>query len=104
VDVLRGTTLNAYGDEVPGTTPAVSGVPMSLIERTRLVRDPSTGELRRVAYVAGRCKADTDIRESDRIRDARTGVVYMVLGRRTAGSIVGLEDLELDLLRATQDR
>ena len=104
VNVLRGTTLNAYQDEVPATTPALSGVPISLIERTALQRDTATGESRRVAYVAGRCKAGTDIRESDRLQDTRTGVVYAVLGKRTPGSIVGLADLELDLIRTTQDR
>ena len=104
VDVLRGTTLDAYGDEVPGTAPVEAGVPMSLIERVRLVRDSASGEYRRVAYVQGRCMAGVDIRDSDRVRDTCTGVIYTVLARRTPGSIVGLADLEVDLLRATQDR
>ena len=103
-DVLRGSTLNEYQDEVPGGAPIHSGVPVSILERSRITRDPSTGESRTMRYVVGRAVAGLDIRESDRVHDRRTGEIYAVLSLRTRGSIVGHADLEMELVRTTQDR
>lgn len=103
-DVLRGSTADAYGDDVPGSTPVLAGEPIAIIETTSRTRDPATGELRSIISCTGRLRGDRDVRESDRIMDLTSGVIYAVLGSRTRGSIVGLADLELDLARTTQDR
>lgn len=103
-DVLRGSTTDVYGDEVPSGDAVHSGVPVSILERSRITRDPATGEARTMRYVVGRAVAGLDIRESDRVHDRRTGEVYAVLSLRTRGSIVGHADLEMELVRTTQDR
>lgn len=104
VAVLRGETVDAYGDAVAGSVAVAEGVPASLLERSRVTNDPATGEARTVTYSVARLKAGTDVVESDRIRDERAGVTYSVLSIRTRGSIVGHADLELELVKARQDR
>jgi hypothetical protein len=103
-DVLRGSTTDAYGDDVPGATAVLTGEPISIIESGSTTYDPATGESRSAIRCLGRMRGDRDVRESDRIHDLTSGVYYSVLGSRTRGSIVGLADLELDLARTAQDR
>lgn len=101
VEVTRGTTQNAIGDDVDSTTP-VAGlleVPIGITERSRKVFSQESDEVRTVRYVVGRIQnGNTDIRKGDRLRDLRTDRVYYVEevtgGERT---IAGTSPLSLDL-------
>lgn len=76
--LLRGTTTDALGDEVdePTVVRGFGSVPVSLIERSRNVQDPSTGTWRTVAYLVARVPANLPVQDGDRLRDLRTGVIY----------------------------
>lgn len=76
----------------------IKNEPFSLIERTRRIELPETGELRTVRYGIGRCKGTLDVRQGDRIRDRTTGAIWHVNEKSGGGrSIAGLSDLVLDL-------
>lgn len=101
ISVLRGTTTNAFGDEVDNFTVAASGIPASLIEQTRQMFTRESTEPRVVRYTVGRVTAGTDIRQNDVLLDERTSVKYIVQAVSGLGNPVRMEDLRLDLKRTS---
>jgi hypothetical protein len=99
--VLRGTTTDTYGDEKDTDTPVATGIPCALTEQTRRVttRDDPTPRIIRSAI--GRVTAGTDITDQDRLRDERTGEVYIVDAVSSMNSAAVAADLRLDLRRTT---
>lgn len=103
LDVLRGTATTPMGDEIETTDgPAhLSNLPASLIERTRRVFMPESGEVRTVRYGIARLKPGTDVKNTDTLRDRTTGRLWEVNeisgGERT---LAGRSDLVLDLRSA----
>lgn len=91
--------LNDLGDEVPSdvVVPDRSKVPASLIERTRDVYDPATGERRTVRKVVARLYANVPVSEDMRIKDNATGKLYAVEEITASRSIAGMATLTLDL-------
>lgn len=102
VDVLRGTTTNAYGDTVDADTPVpgLTGLPASIIERSQRVHAPKDGQDRIVRIVKGRMANGTAVRKGDRLRDA-TGVVYIIDNLYQQANPFWRQDLSLDLSRTT---
>ncbi len=78
VSILRGTTTDDYGDEQDTDTPVATGVPASLTEQSRRVTTRDDPTPRIVRYAVARLPARTDVTDQDRIRDERTGAVYIV--------------------------
>lgn len=78
VDVLRGTTTDAYGSIVDSTSVAIPGVPASIIERTQKVHEPKEGEDRIIRVFKCRVPAGTGLERGDRLRDRATGQIYIV--------------------------
>lgn len=79
VSVYRGTTTNDYGDEVDtDTTPVYVNVPASLIAQTRTQRNPSSGEVRVTHVVKCRIPRNRAVQKGDRVKDERTGQVYLL--------------------------
>lgn len=101
VTILRGTTTDGYGDEVDTDTPVRTGVPASLIEQTRRVTTRDDPTPRIIRYTVGRVTAGTDVTDQDRIRDERTGAVYIVDAVSSMNTAALAADLRLDLRRTT---
>lgn len=99
--VLRGTTTDGFGDEVDLDTPVYTGLPFSLIEQSRRVSDPATGTPRIVRVVYGRTNAGTDLLTADRLRDERTGSVYVINAVTQQAGVGGTPDLRIDMERVT---
>ncbi len=99
--VLRGTTTDGYGDEKDTDTPVATGVIASLTEQSRRVTTRDDPTPRIVRYAVARVPAGTDIRDQDRVRDERTGAVYIVDAPSSMANPAMTVDLRLDLRRTT---
>ena len=101
LSVLRGTTTDEFGDDADNSTVVASGIPCSLIEQIRQAYTPENPTPRVVRYSIGRVNADTDIRESDRVKDERTNRTYIVQAVSQTGGLGMVNDLRLDLKYTT---
>lgn len=99
--VLRGTTTDAYGDDVDTDTPVAAGIPAALTEQSRRVTTREDPTPRIVRYAVARVAAGTDIQDQDRVRDERTGAVYIVDAVSSMANPAATADLRLDLRRTT---
>lgn len=99
VAILRGETLDEYGDPVDSDIPVRGGVPVSLIERDRRVYVAAESRTTIVRQVTGRARPDADIQEQDRLRDERSGSIYLVEAVSRPSSPVGMADVRLVLRR-----
>jgi hypothetical protein len=101
ISVLRGTTTDAYGDEQDTDTIVATGIPASLTEQSRRVTTRDDPTPRIVRYATARVGSGTDIRDQDRVRDERTGAVYIVDSPSSMANPALAVDLRLDLRRTT---
>jgi hypothetical protein len=101
VSVLRGTTTDAYGDEQDTSTVVATGIRASLVEQNRRVTTRDDPTPRIVRYTVGRVTAGTDITDQDRLRDDKTGAVYIVDAVSSMNSAATAADMRLDLRRTT---
>lgn len=101
VSVLRGTTVDAFGDEQDASTVAASGIPASLIEQTRVATTRDDPTPRVIRYTVGRVPPGTDVTEDDRIKDEVTEEVYIVTAVSTNANPAMAQPLRLDLKRTT---
>jgi Mg-chelatase subunit ChlD len=101
IAILRGTTTDAYGDERDTDTPVAAGVPASLTEQSRRVTTRDDPTPRIVRYAVARVPARTDVTDQDRVRDERTGAVYIVDAVSSMANPAAVPDLRLDLRRTT---
>lgn len=101
ISILRGTTTDAWGDDQDTDTPVHTGIPAALTEQSRRVttRDDPTPRIVRSAIA--RVAADTDVTDQDRVRDERTGAVYIVDAVSSMANPAAVPDLRLDLRRTT---
>ena len=104
--LLNGaTTTDALGDTVDATSadPASTGVPGSLIERERVVLDPTTGEPRTLTQYHARLTPGTfPAKRGDRVRDERDGSLYVVESvKAQPRTIGGLSALRLILSKTS---
>ena len=101
--LLRGTTTSAFGDVVEDNTGAAvaSDVPCSLIERSRTVLDPVSGDWVEVTMYYARFVAGTfPAKRGDRFRDESTTELYWIRRvKETRRSISGLGALRLEMSR-----
>jgi hypothetical protein len=78
VDVLTGTTTNAYGDEVDGTGIAATGVPVSILQQSRLTNRQDNQTPRTVRTYTGRVHPAVAVSAGDRLRHNPTGTIWVV--------------------------
>ncbi len=97
ISILRGTTTNAAGDTVDTKTPIYTGIPASIMERSRTGINEVSQDARVYRYTTGRVAAGTDIRDTDRVLDETTGKIYAVAAVSVLGSPVHVPDMRLDL-------
>lgn len=101
VTILRGVTTDAYGDEQDADTTVVTGVPASLIEQSRRVTTRDDPTPRIVRYAVARVPARTDVTDQDRLRDERSGAIYIVDAVSGTTNPAFEVDRRLDLRRTT---
>jgi hypothetical protein len=101
VSVLTGTSTDSWGDTVDGSTVSASGIPASLIERTRTVTTPEEPTPRVIRYAVARLPSATTVGPEDRIRDDITGQIYAVTAVTQPATVGHRPDLRLDLKRVT---
>ena len=79
VDLLRGTTTDAYGDTADSMVPVIQGMPAILAETTQSVFDPATQMPRTVRQATCKVPSWAGVLSTDQIRDSLTGNVYAVI-------------------------
>lgn len=99
--VYRGTTTDTWGDEADTDTAVHTGIPASLTEQSRRVTTRDDPTPRIVRYAVARVTAGTDITDQDRVKDERTGAVYIVDAVSQMANPAVSSDLRLDLRRTT---
>lgn len=77
IDVLRGTTVDEFGDVLDADTVVMSGIRASIIERSQKVRGPEQSEDRIIRTYKLRVPRGTGLLKDDRVRDA-AGQIYIV--------------------------
>jgi hypothetical protein len=101
--LLRGTTKDALGDESDASTVVANfdDFPVGLVERSKAVYDPASGERRTVRVVIARVPSNLPVLDGDRLRDNRTGIIYPI-GESTSvpRGLSGQSSLTLDLTGA----
>lgn len=100
--ILRGTTEDEFGEQVDGTDPApgLEDFPCSIVERSVDVFDPAENTWRSVRKLTGRIPANIATLDGDRLRDNRTGLIYIIdEDERQPRSISGRASVTLILRR-----
>lgn len=97
VSVLRGTSTTPAGDVVDSLTPVYTGIPASVMERSRNGIDSQTQDPRVFRYTICRLPAGTDVVDTDLIKDEASGKIYAISSVSTLNSPVHTPDLRLDL-------
>lgn len=101
VTILRGTATDRYGDEVDTDTVVAVDIPASILERPVTGARPASGRKDTQRTHALRVWKVVDVRQDDRIKDQKTGRVYVVTTAAPATNPVGLGSTRLDLQRVT---
>lgn len=99
ISILRGTEQDGYGDEVDSDTPLYTGVAASILGSSRRVYLPAEGATRVIHSYSGRCGAEVDLRKDDRVRDERSGTIYLVTELADQTSLVMQPDRVFTLSR-----
>lgn len=81
VTVLRTSPTDLtdeFGDPLDNETVASTGNQFSIIMQSKRQFLPSENRTTTVETILGRAKADVDVKNTDRLRDERTGFIYMI--------------------------
>lgn len=81
VTVLRtspSTLTDEFGDPEDNETVASTGNPFSIIMQSKRQFLPSENRTTTVETILGRCRANVDVKNTDRLKDERTGFLYMI--------------------------
>lgn len=100
VDVLRGTSIDEFGDVLDADTVVLTGIPASIIERSQRVHGPKNSEDRIVRILKARLPNGTPVLKGDRLRDA-AGTLYLIDNLYQQANPFWKQDLSLDLSRTT---
>lgn len=101
VSILRGTETNAYNDTVDTTAAIHTGVIAAIMERDRRVYLPAEQAVRVIRTYSARFPPNVDLQKLDRVKDERTGVIYLVTEIRQPASPALMLDVAADLSRTT---
>jgi hypothetical protein len=75
---MRGTAVNAYGDESDVGTPIKTGVPAAVNESSKQTWDPATQQPRTIRTSIAVVAGWVDVLDSDTIMDEISGNYYMI--------------------------
>lgn len=99
VSVLRGETLDEFGDPVDSDSSVRAGVPIAITEYSRRIFVAAEQRMTVVRQCWGRVRPGFDIREKDRLRDERTGRIYLVEEISQPALSTNLADMRISLRR-----
>lgn len=100
ISILRGTAQDPiYGDTYDTTQVIATGIPASIIERSQKITTPGNPTPRIVRAIDGIVGSATDITDADRIRDEKTGQVYVVTAVINSALPGMASDTQLELRR-----
>lgn len=97
ISVLRGTYQNDAGDTLDSDTAVYTGIPASLMERSRSDIDSTDQAMRVYTYTTCRVPAGTDVLQTDRIKDETSGRIYAIQSVSRLASPVHTPDIRLNL-------
>lgn len=78
ITIMRGTTVNAWGDESDVGSPLYTGVQAALAETAQTVFDAATQRPQTIRTITCNVPAWVDVVDTDTIRDEATGFFYMI--------------------------
>jgi len=78
VSILRGSSEDEFGDATDTETVLASGILASLHKLDERTSSLASDRLQQLGMYAVRMKYGTDVQISDRIKDEKTGDVYVV--------------------------
>lgn len=92
---------NEHGDPIPDSTPWRTGVPIAIATGREVVATESDQGAVVVRYFTGRVPYGTPVTDAQRIRDERTGDIYVIDNVTDPPNAAMPQDLRLDLRRVT---
>lgn len=103
VSVLRGTTVDpVYGDTAATMTVIASGIPASIVEQPQTkVTTPGNATPRVTRVYDGIVGSNVDVTDRDRLKDERTGQIYVITSVSQQALPGIISDQSLELRRAT---
>lgn len=101
VSILRGTSTDSYGDEVDEQTAVARNVLCALEESSRRTYLPAEQATRVVRSYSARLSPTASVQKGDRLRDERTGVVYVITDLMDPRSAHHTPDIHVELSRTT---
>lgn len=101
VTILGGSSQDGYGDTVEGVDAIATGVPMSINEGRQVVATEGQAQARTVRYYTGRAPHGLQVDDTQRIRDERTGDIYLIDNVSRPSHAAVPQDTRLDLRRVT---
>lgn len=101
VDILRGSTTDQFGDEVPSDTAVATGVPAVVTETGRRTSTAATAQPRVVRPHLIRLPGYADVQVGDRVKDLGDELVYWVDAVSGSRSFAGAVDLRIEARRVT---
>lgn len=78
IKVLRGTTVNAYDDEEDSTAVVYKNIAASISETGQFIQTMPDGTPRVIRQFSARISAKVILQDNDRIKDERTGEIYII--------------------------
>lgn len=99
VALLRGTTVDTFGDEIDVDVPITTGLPAAVTENAQRSYRRAEGRGGQVETFTVRLRPGTDVTEQDRLRDERTGAVYLVTSVSHPQALTGLADVRVTAAR-----
>lgn len=101
VTILRGETVDSFGDPKDVPREVCKDVTASIIERNKTVTNPVDGTVRQVRFFVGRVPSGTPILPGDRVKDQKSGAVYIFDASSEGMNAIRGTDIRLDLRRVT---
>jgi hypothetical protein len=89
ISLLRGETVDEYGDVIDSNTPVFTGVPAVLVEQPGQTQDPSNPTPRTIRAIKLVVPSFLGLLDTDRILDEPTGNTYIVITVTTPPTLMG---------------
>jgi hypothetical protein len=99
--ILRGTSVDQFGDTVDTGTVIATGVPFLIEDVNQRVFDPATQQPRIVRAIEAVCQSNVDVKPGDQVRDDTNNVLYLVNDVTQKYGAAWTPDLDVDLTRIT---
>ena len=102
VSVLRGTSIDPYGDEVDIDAAVATALPAAITEGKQRTWNPAEQRGGVIEQYTIRFRPGVDVAEQDRLRDDNTGVIYQVREVNRPPRIVSAPDVRVTAVRVAK--